>query len=118
MGDTPLEDLVMGVEKYRRDRGRRILAGDESARLSFPKPVARAKGGKSGPPLGIVTKRSLQPEVEVESSAKRPCPEPKSPTTPPAAKPVQVKARLAKAPVAREPAVKARVPKTPGDKAP
>jgi len=115
--DTPLEDFVMGVEKYRRDRGRRIQAGDESARLSFPKPVARAKGGKSGPPLVIVTKRPLQADGEDESSAKRPR-LPKSPTTPPAARAVQVKARLAKAPVVKEPAARPPVPKMPGAKAP
>eukprot|EP00419_Tripos_fusus_P029488 CAMPEP_0172727708 /NCGR_PEP_ID=MMETSP1074-20121228/91828_1 /TAXON_ID=2916 /ORGANISM="Ceratium fusus, Strain PA161109" /LENGTH=836 /DNA_ID=CAMNT_0013554881 /DNA_START=90 /DNA_END=2600 /DNA_ORIENTATION=+ len=118
--DTPLKDFVMGVEKYRRDRGRRIGAGDESARLNFPRPVAKAKGGKSAPPV-VIVKRPLQPDVGDEKAAKRLRPEAtmasvaKSPAVkPPAAKP----AGLAKAPVAKEPAAKAPLPKTPGAKVP
>lgn len=116
--DTPLEDFVLGIEKYRRDRGRRIQAGDESARLSFPRPAAKAKGGKAGPPKVIVVKRPLQPEVGEESPAKRPRPEAKSPTTPPDARAEPVKARLAKAPVAKGPVAKAPVAKGPVAKAP
>lgn len=58
--ETCVEDFVKGIETYRRDRCRRVEAGDESAKLVFPKPVpkppatpspakAKAPAGKAGP---------------------------------------------------------------------
>lgn len=44
--DASLEDFLMSVEQYRRDRFRRIDAGDESAQLKFPKAPSTA------PPAG------------------------------------------------------------------
>ncbi|CAK0819187.1 unnamed protein product, partial [Prorocentrum cordatum] len=40
--DVPLDDFVRAVEKYRRDRARRREAGDESAKLCFPRRKAAA----------------------------------------------------------------------------
>uniref|UniRef100_A0A7S1WG85 B30.2/SPRY domain-containing protein n=1 Tax=Alexandrium catenella TaxID=2925 RepID=A0A7S1WG85_ALECA len=44
------DDFVRSIESYRRDRARRVEAGDESARLSFPKPSAKAAPAKA--PVG------------------------------------------------------------------
>ncbi|CAE8620975.1 unnamed protein product [Polarella glacialis] len=48
--DTPIEAFVLGVEAFRRDRNRRIEAGDESAQLSFPKPQAKQAPHRRAPP--------------------------------------------------------------------
>lgn len=49
--ETRIDEFVVGVEKFRRDRSRRIDAGDESAELSFPSPQPKAAGpGKAKPP--------------------------------------------------------------------
>merc|ERR1719263_136389 len=47
--EMPLKDFIIGVEQYRRDRIRRIDAGDESAQLRFPKNQP-PKAGAKGPP--------------------------------------------------------------------
>jgi len=60
-----LETFVKGVEAYRRDRQRRLDAGDESALLSFPRPqkavLAKAAPGKASP---------QQPSTSVKGSGK------------------------------------------------
>jgi hypothetical protein len=45
--EMPVKDFIVGIEQYRRDRIRRIDAGDESAQLRFP---------KAGPPKGAPAK--------------------------------------------------------------
>merc|ERR1712136_425937 len=52
MGDFDV--FVRGVESYRRDRLRRIEAGDESAQLKFPKPAPKAAAPKGAPAKGVV----------------------------------------------------------------
>jgi len=47
--DAPLSAFVKGVEAFRRDRKRRLEAGDESAQLSFPKPAGKALPAKAAP---------------------------------------------------------------------
>lgn len=49
--DTPLEDFVKMTEEHRRERERRVDAGDETAKLKFTRPAARqqeAKGNSKG----------------------------------------------------------------------
>ena len=49
--DTPLEDFVKMTEEHRRERERRVDAGDETAKLKFTRPQARqqeAKGSSKG----------------------------------------------------------------------
>lgn len=43
--ETPLDAFVKSIESYRRDRKRRLEAGDESAHLSFPRPKPAAPKG-------------------------------------------------------------------------
>jgi hypothetical protein len=45
--ETPLKDFIVEVETYRRNRLRRIDAGDESAQLKFPKNAPAKAGGKA-----------------------------------------------------------------------
>lgn len=101
--DTPLEAFVSSIEVYRRDRQRRMEAGDESAQLSFPKPAAKA------------AQKPSAPKAKPPAQAPRPVPKPptqappqslidesrgvKRPLTPPAQK-VVVKHPPAKAPQA------------------
>ncbi|CAK9085427.1 Heterogeneous nuclear ribonucleoprotein U (hnRNP U) (Scaffold-attachment factor A) (SAF-A) [Durusdinium trenchii] len=61
--DTPLEDFVKFTEEHRRERERRVDAGDETAKLKFTRPVARqadkgAKGGSKGAPAPATGGRS------------------------------------------------------------
>jgi len=46
--DTPLERFVKLTEDNRRERQRRIDAGDETARLKFSKPTPQAQKGNDG----------------------------------------------------------------------
>merc|ERR1712066_805693 len=48
--EMPLKDFIIGVEDYRRNRMRRIDAGDESAQLKFPKGEPAKAGAKAGVP--------------------------------------------------------------------
>uniref|UniRef100_A0A7S1EZW4 B30.2/SPRY domain-containing protein n=1 Tax=Noctiluca scintillans TaxID=2966 RepID=A0A7S1EZW4_NOCSC len=52
--ETDFDVFVRGVESYRRDRLRRIEAGDESAQLKFPKPMPKAAAPKGAPAKGVV----------------------------------------------------------------
>merc|ERR1712136_512590 len=54
--ETDFDVFVRGVESYRRDRLRRIEAGDESAQLKFPKPAPKpaAKGPVAKAPVAKV----------------------------------------------------------------
>jgi hypothetical protein len=45
--ETRLKDFIVEVETYRRNRLRRIDAGDESAQLKFPKNTPAKAGGKA-----------------------------------------------------------------------
>jgi len=57
--EAPSEDFVSGTEKYRRDRQRRVEAGDESASLSFPRQAPRPHGElpvKAAPGRGVPSK--------------------------------------------------------------
>jgi hypothetical protein len=51
--ETEFDVFVRGVESYRRDRQRRIEAGDESAQLKFPKPAPKAAVPKGAPAKGV-----------------------------------------------------------------
>jgi len=123
--DVPWEDFVKDVEKYRRDRMRRIDAGDESANITFPRatPKAGAKGAGKGVAKGKTTvtvpvKRSV-PEGAEEPAAKTPRLEGQSPTIKISVAKVPVtKAPVAKSPVAKAPVAKAPVAKAPVSKAP
>eukprot|EP00435_Cladocopium_sp_Y103_P049544 s854_g15.t1 len=56
--DTPLEDFVKMTEEHRRERERRVDAGDETAKLKFTRPAARqqdAKGNSKGGNKGGAT---------------------------------------------------------------
>jgi len=97
--DAPFEVFVSNVEAYRRDRTRRIEAGDESAKLSFPKPQAKQAAAPAKvkqpahpppkPPAKAVPKQPSQPP-------KAPVPKkPREPSTPP---PKALVKRIAKAP--------------------
>lgn len=106
--ETNTEDFVKGIEEYRRDRFRRMDAGDESARLDFPRPdpAAAKAGAKAGPPAvkaGVNLKRPASLGDADETPAKKLRPEP--PTGPPG------KAAVSKAPVAKAPVSKAPVAK-------
>jgi len=76
--DTSLKDFIIGVESYRRDRNRRIDAGDESAQLRFPKtqppkagaPPAKGPGPKPAPGKGI--QKGNPPSVKAVSKAPSP----------------------------------------------
>jgi len=50
--ELALKEFIIGVESYRRDRIRRIDAGDESAQLHFPRaaPAKAGSGAKAGAP--------------------------------------------------------------------
>ncbi|CAE7645383.1 caf1, partial [Symbiodinium necroappetens] len=97
--DAPFEVFVSNVEAYRRDRTRRIEAGDESAKLSFPKPQAKQAAAPAKvkqpahpppkPPAKAIPKQPSQPP-------KAPVPKkPREPSTPP---PKALVKRIAKAP--------------------
>jgi len=45
--DTPIEQFVKLTEEHRRERQRRLDAGDESAELKFPKTALGGGGGKT-----------------------------------------------------------------------
>ncbi|CAJ1363719.1 unnamed protein product [Effrenium voratum] len=49
--DTPLEDFVKFTEEHRRERERRVDAGDETAKLKFTRPAVPRQDGK-GPAKG------------------------------------------------------------------
>lgn len=74
--DTSLKDFIIGVESYRRDRNRRIDAGDESAQLRFPKtqppkagaPPAKGPGPKPAPGVAV----AKPPSVKAVSKAPSP----------------------------------------------
>lgn len=51
--DATLDDFVKGVEAYRRDRKRRLDAGDESVLLSFPRPTAAKKAAEPVAPASV-----------------------------------------------------------------
>merc|ERR1712224_522839 len=53
--ETSLKDFIIGVESYRRDRIRRIDAGDESAQLKFPKNTQPAKAAAQAAKAGATT---------------------------------------------------------------
>eukprot|EP00930_Biecheleria_cincta_P045615 TRINITY_DN3143_c0_g1_i1.p1 TRINITY_DN3143_c0_g1~~TRINITY_DN3143_c0_g1_i1.p1 ORF type:complete len:773 (+),score=123.22 TRINITY_DN3143_c0_g1_i1:43-2361(+) len=91
--ETAIDEFVLGVEKFRRDRCRRIDAGDESAELSFPKPQPKAAGpAKARPP----------PKAAV--------PRPAAAAAAAAAAPPPAKAAVAKAPVTKSRAVEKVAP--------
>lgn len=48
--DTPLENFVKMTEEHRRERQRRIDAGDETAKLKFVRGAPSAQGGRPQPP--------------------------------------------------------------------
>merc|ERR1740117_2748451 len=85
--DTNTEDFVKAIEEYRRDRFRRMDAGDESAILTFPRPVAKA---------GVKRPASLDDADENPAKKMRP----ETPAGPPG------KAAVAKAPVSKAPVAK------------
>eukprot|EP00931_Biecheleriopsis_adriatica_P009178 TRINITY_DN110274_c0_g1_i1.p1 TRINITY_DN110274_c0_g1~~TRINITY_DN110274_c0_g1_i1.p1 ORF type:complete len:809 (+),score=207.76 TRINITY_DN110274_c0_g1_i1:48-2474(+) len=89
--DESLDAFAVSVESYRRDRTRRVEAGDESAQLSLPRPAAKQAPKKAAAP---VKAKPLSPV------AKTPAPK--------AVKPV-VKAPAPKASVVKAPPV-AKVP--------
>lgn len=77
--DASLEDFLKSVEQYRRDRFRRIDAGDESAQLKFPKapsaaPPAGAKAAsptslqKAGHPASKVQGKSVSKAVPLSKA--------------------------------------------------
>jgi len=90
-------DFVRGIEGYRRDRSRRVEAGDESARLNFPKPAVKAAPAKA----------AAKPGVAKASPVKA------APAKAPLAKTAPVKAAPAKAPVAKAPLAKTPAAKRP-----
>merc|ERR1740117_1698600 len=98
--ETNTEDFVKAIEEYRRDRFRRMDAGDESAILTFPRPVAGAKApAKAGPPVAKAgVKRPASLDDADENPAKKMRPE--TPAGPPG------KAAVAKAPVSKAPVAK------------
>lgn len=91
--DTAMEEFIRKVEGWRRDRLRRVEAGDESAVLNFPAPAKAA--GKAPMAKVAAGKAVVVP-----------------PKTPPG------KAAVAKAPVAKAPISKAPLAKTPVAKSP
>lgn len=127
--DIPWDDFVKDVEKYRRDRLRRIDAGDESAHLTFPRatPKAGVKGtgkgvakapAKAAPIVTVSIKRPPPPGADAPE-AKKPRPEAESPMAKaPVAKAPVTKAPVAKSPVAKAPVAKAPISKAPVAKAP
>merc|ERR1712232_1148002 len=74
--DTPLDDstartyFVQLTEEHRRERERRVDAGDETARLKFPSAQAQAQGQQRPSPLQPAGKGAVGPS----SAAKRPLP--------------------------------------------
>jgi len=64
--DAPLEAFVKGVEVYRRDRKRRLEAGDESAQLTFPRP---APGGKAAVPAKAAPGKAALPAKAAPAKA-------------------------------------------------
>lgn len=50
--DTPITNFVKLTEEARRDRQRRVDAGDESAKLKFPVTTQLPQTGKAGAPKG------------------------------------------------------------------
>lgn len=68
--DTPIEAFVVAVEAYRRDRERRIEAGDESAALKIPR---IAKAGPSAAVMKSLPKAGQNgPKVQSKEAAKMP----------------------------------------------
>jgi len=60
--DTAIDYFVKRIEVYRRDRNRRIEAGDESAQLSFPKPAKAPPKAPVKPGTGAtVVKEGVTP---------------------------------------------------------
>merc|ERR1719375_2692469 len=112
--DTPLTDFVKGVELWRRDRARRLEAGDESCLLSFPKPASKAPTlAKEAEPKA----KEAQPKAPLvkASIAKSPAAKPGLAKAP-AAKPALTKSPAGVAPkpaLVKSPAAKPALTKTP-----
>merc|ERR1712107_34929 len=144
-GTTP-EEFVKAVEKFRRERAKRVFAGDESANLTFPRkapgPAKAGAPGKGGPPAKAKAEaKSLKAAVKPTAKGAPPAAAqdaPKRPVTkaatdesdneehePATKKPRNDggvpapfgKANVAKAPVAKSPVTKA-ISKAPVAKAP
>eukprot|EP00971_Amphidinium_carterae_P138893 2752760-Amphidinium_carterae.1 len=73
--DTPPEEFIRQTELHRRDRRERLDAGDESAKLSFPRGPARGSAGQPQQP------RRDNPVGSAGSSA--PVGRPRPPSYPP-----------------------------------
>mmetsp|Transcript_70689 Transcript_70689/g.133415 ORF Transcript_70689/g.133415 Transcript_70689/m.133415 type:complete len:916 (+) Transcript_70689:77-2824(+) len=144
--ETSIEEFIKGVESYRRDRQRRIDAGDESAQLKFNKAPAKAKPAKApsapakaAPKKAVPPGKAGGPPAKVASTAKaapaagggvkRPTPPSAPPVRAEAAEPALKKPRVEGAPGAPTKVVhqtsagkvvvtKAPIAKTPVAKAP
>eukprot|EP00427_Karlodinium_veneficum_P062582 CAMPEP_0169332704 /NCGR_PEP_ID=MMETSP1017-20121227/14865_1 /TAXON_ID=342587 /ORGANISM="Karlodinium micrum, Strain CCMP2283" /LENGTH=821 /DNA_ID=CAMNT_0009427871 /DNA_START=58 /DNA_END=2524 /DNA_ORIENTATION=+ len=142
--ETSLKDFIVDVETYRRNRLRRIDAGDESAQLKFPKNTPAKGGGKgkadapkapnaptvaSAPGVGkaATPPKTPAPKAVVANPAaaaaagagavKRPMP-PNAPPPGGAPKRPRVDGETGSAPPAKPAVAKAPVGKTPVAKAP
>ncbi|CAJ1411285.1 unnamed protein product, partial [Effrenium voratum] len=93
--ETSIEAFVISVEEYRRDRLRRIEAGDESAALVVPRAKVPAKAGAKAParvvakaPAKAIAKtpaaKLLPSEPQVRPVVKMPAKRPTSAPLPPA----------------------------------
>jgi len=85
--ETPFEVFVASVEAYRRDRTRRIEAGDESANLVMPKKTAPKGGPPAQPPANKVAAKAAPNapgKAPAKAVAKTPAKaKPREPSSPP-----------------------------------